>query len=46
MNESDLASNWEEKELDLLKEYELKKDALTYKEEVEIEWNLISNALA
>jgi hypothetical protein len=38
MNESDLACFWSETELDLLKDVELKKEAIVYREEVDDEW--------
>ena len=45
MNESDLACFWRENELDRLCDYELKKEADTYREEVVYEWEEISKIL-
>lgn len=45
MNESDLASFWKEEELDRLCDYELMKEATTYKEEVLYEWEQLSKIL-
>ena len=39
MNESDLCCFWNEEELNLLNDFELKKEALTYKNEVLLEWD-------
>ena len=38
MNESDLVSFWKSEEIDRLCDYELKKEAQVYREEVEYEW--------
>ena len=45
MNESDLASFWTEEELSKLCDYELKKEAEVYRDEVLIEWQDISKIL-
>jgi hypothetical protein len=45
MNESDLASFWKETELDRLCDYELKKEAMVYRDEVLYEWEQISKIL-
>jgi len=42
MNESDLASFWEPNELERLCDFELKKEALVYRDEVLSEWEEIS----
>lgn len=46
MNESDLVSFWSEDELNLLNDFELKKEALVYREEVMSEWIEISKITA
>ena len=45
MNESDLACFWTEQELATLGDYELKREAGTYRDEVMIEWDQISKIL-
>jgi hypothetical protein len=45
MNESDLVSFWKPDEIDRLCDYELKKEAQVYKEEVEYEWTELSKIL-
>jgi hypothetical protein len=39
MNESDIACFWQDRELDLFRDVELKKEAIVYREEVEAEWD-------
>lgn len=45
MNESDIASFWSESELERLGDYELKREAQTYKDEVLFEWDQISKLI-
>lgn len=45
MNESDLVSFWKPEEIDRLCDYELKKEAQVYREEVEYEWTELSKIL-
>ncbi len=45
MNESDLVSFWEQQQIDRLCDYELKKEAQIYREEVEYEWEVLSKIL-
>ncbi len=45
MNESDLACFWNTEELARMCDYELKKEAETYRDEVVIEWEEISKIL-
>jgi hypothetical protein len=45
MNESDLVSFWKPEEVERLCDYELKKEAQVYREEVEYEWSELSKIL-